>query len=181
MNQTEKKYIIEISKCTNRGNIVHSSNTKECAERENIMKENNIEKKIRSAASNADQKLGKSCSVWYKLNKRTKILLMILAAVLMLLILPRTMKITMYYFYYILVKIKIFQVMVVVVFAGILVDEIQKNGMISAIARMLFIVFLLKIAGEMTGVDTEAIDMVLKWIANIPNLIANFLTSGAFL
>ena len=66
-------------------------------------------------------------------------------------------------------------------FAGILVDEIQKNGMISAIARILFIVFLLKIAGEMTGVDTEAIDMVLKWIANIPNLIANFLTSGVFL
>lgn len=181
MNQTEKKYIIKISKCTNRGNIVHSSNTKECAERENIMKENNIEKKIRSAASNADQKLGKSCSVWYKLNKRTKILLMILAAVLMLLILPRTMKITMYYFYYIVIKFKMLHVMVIVALIGILVDEVQKNGLISAIERMLFIVILLKVAGEMAGINTEAIDMVLKWIANIPNFIADFLNSGAFL
>ena len=99
----------------------------------------------------------------------------------MLLMVPKTVEITIFYFYYILIKFKMLHVMVIVALIGILVDEIQKKGMISAIARILFIVFLLKIAGEMTGVDTEAIDMVLKWIANIPNLIANFLTSGVFL
>lgn len=145
------------------------------------MKENNNAKKFRSVVSNVNQKIGKNFSIWNKLNKRNKILLSALLAILMLLMVPKTVEITIFYFYYILIKFKMLHVMVIVALIGILVDEIQKNGMISAIARMLFIVFLLKIAGEMTGVDTEAIDMVLKWIANIPNLIANFLTSGVFL
>lgn len=181
MNQTEKKYIIKISKCTNRGKIVHSSNTKECAERENIMKENNNAKKFRSVVSNVNQKIGKNFSIWNKLNKRNKILLSALLAILMLLMVPKTVEITIFYFYYILIKFKMLHVMVIVALIGILVDEVQKNGLISAIERMLFIVILLKLAGEMAGINTETIDMVLKWIANIPNLIANFLTSGFFL
>ena len=145
------------------------------------MKENSNAKKFRSVVSNVNQKIGKNFSIWNKLNKRNKILLSALLAILMLLMVPKTVEITIFYFYYILIKFKMLHVMVIVALIGILVDEIQKNGMRSAIARILFIVFLLKIAGEMTGVDTEAIDMVLKWIANIPNLIANFLTSGVFL
>lgn len=99
----------------------------------------------------------------------------------MLLMVPKTVEITIFYFYYILIKFKMLHVMVIVALIGILVDEVQKNGLISAIERMLFIVILLKLAGEMAGINTETIDMVLKWIANIPNLIANFLTSGFFL
>ena len=145
------------------------------------MKENNNEKKFRSVVSNVNQKIGKNFSIWNKLNKRNKILLSVLLAILMLLIVPKTVEITIFYFYYILIKFKMLHVMVIVALISILIDEVQKNGLISAIERMLFIVILLKIAGEMAGINTEAIDMVLKWIANIPNLIANFLTSGAFL
>lgn len=50
--------------------------------------------------------------------------------------------------------------------------EIKTKGILSTITKILFIMLAIKIAAEFTGVSTAAIDKVLAWIANIPNLIA---------
>ena len=38
------------------------------------------------------------------------------------------------------------------------------------------IILLIKVAGELTNVDTTSIDIVLKWIAKIPELVKSELT-----
>ena len=63
------------------------------------------------------------------------------------------------------------QAIVAILVVTVVWIEVYKNGIISTVTRVMIILVIIKVASDMTGGDTKVIDMVLKRIADVPNLI----------
>ena len=134
-----------------------------------------IKNELRKKVENVDQKIGKEIKWWGKTSPAIKGVLIFIILLIFLPALPEEIRITIGFICLWLRVLKmtgIIQICLVELLLLVVLYEIRKEGIISTITRIIFVVLAIKLAGEWSGVDTKAIDEVLAWIANIPNLIA---------
>ncbi len=134
-----------------------------------------VKKELRKKVASVDQKIGKEIKWWGKASPAIKGVLIFVVMIMFLLALPENIKITIAFSGLLLRGLEmtgIIQICLVELLLLVVLNEIQTKGILSTITRIIFVVLAIKLAGEWSGVDTKAIDEVLAWIANIPNLIA---------
>lgn len=118
--------------------------------------------------TNATKEAMKEAKKFWKTQSSGMKFVAIMMAVVFLMFLPMALRATIY----IWKGLKMRQMIIATSIVAWLFYEFRENGIIATTARLLFIVVLLKVAGNLAGVDTKAIDTILKWIAEIPNVIA---------
>ena len=64
---------------------------------------------------------------------------------------------------------------VIIVITVVMSNEVEKFGVLTTAIKTIMFIAILKVLGEATGSDTSVVDMLLKWIAEAPQTIKNFL------
>ena len=131
--------------------------------------------KVRQAVCFTDKKLGERSRMWSAASNAEKIafaIIMVLAGVAMAIMLSGILKTMVYASTSLWGKENIRRAIVIAVISVMVLDEINKRGILTSILKILCIVTLVKIIGELTGSDTKTIDSILKWIVDVPNLIS---------
>lgn len=130
-----------------------------------------MKKKARKVEDEAKETMKKTKKFWKTQSSGMKFVA-IMMAVAFIIFLPMALRTTLMIQICIWKGLKLGQMIVATLIGALILDEFQKNGIIATIARLLLIVVLLKLVGDFAGADTKAIDTILKWIAEIPNVIA---------
>ena len=131
--------------------------------------------KVRQAVCFTDKKLGERSRMWSAASNAEKIafaIIMVLAGITMAIMLSGILKAMVYASTSLWGKENIRMAIVIAVISVMVLDEINKRGILTSILKIICIVTLVKIIGELTGSDTKTIDSILKWIVDVPNLIS---------
>ena len=160
---------------------------KRCAEREKIMKKDvdvkreneeiaKVTEKLREKAIEAAEKAvavldGKSTAM-----KIAMKIAMVFLGILSCVSLCWCLKVSIMFFYYTWEYMGMKQVAIISFAIAIAVDEVQKHGFLSLLVKVAAIILVIKVAGDLTDVDTTSIDVILRWIANIPEFVTRELT-----
>lgn len=131
--------------------------------------------KVRQAVCFTEKKLGERSRMWSEASNTEKIafaIIMVLAGVAMAIMLSRSLKAMVYVSTSLWGNEAMTRSVVIAVIAVMLLDEINKRGILTSILKILCIIIIVKVIGEMSGADTKAIDDVLAWIVDVPNLIS---------
>lgn len=134
-----------------------------------------MEEKIKKDLRSADEKIKKQIKWWGNVSPTVKGIFLFIGLLIFLLALLAEIKIIIALvgsWLRVLEMTGIIQFGLVGLLLLVVLYEIKTKGILSTITKILFIMLAIKIAAEFTGVSTAAIDKVLAWIANIPNLIA---------
>ncbi len=134
-----------------------------------------IKEDLRNKIANADEKIEKEIKWWGNVSPAIKGIFICIVLLMYLLALPAEIKIIIAFvgsWLKVLEMTGIIQLALLEILLLVVLYEIKKKGVLSTITKILFIMLAIKLAAEFTGVSTGAIDKVLAWIANIPNLIA---------
>ncbi len=130
-----------------------------------------MKKKARKVEDEAKETMKNAKKFWKTQSSGVKFVA-IMMAVAFVIFLPMALRTTMMIQICIWKGLKMSQMIVVTIIVAWLFFEFRENGIIATIARLLFIVVLLKVAGNLAGVDTKAIDAILKRIVEVSNVIA---------
>ena len=134
-----------------------------------------IKEDLRNKIANADEKIEKEIKWWGNVSPAIKGIFICIVLLMFLLVLPAEIKISIALigaWLRVLAMTGIIQICLVEILVLVVLYEIKENGMLSTISKILFIVLAMKFTAEFVGVDTKAIDTILKWIAEVPNIIA---------
>ena len=159
---------------------------KKCAERKKIMKKDVKRENAKKAKVMGEKFQRKANEVAEKLveefdGKSTAMkIAMVVFVVLSVISLFWTIKISIIFLCFAWKYLGLKQVIITSIVVAIVVEEIRKNGVLSLLVKVAAIILFIKVAGELTNVDTTSIDIVLKWIAKIPEFVTSELTPLKF-
>ena len=134
-----------------------------------------VNEKLRKAISFTDQKVGERSRIWSEASSKEKVafvIIMALAGIAMVIMLSGMLKAMVYVSTPLWRNEAMTRSVVIAVISVMVLDEINKRGILTSILKILCIIIIVKVIGEMLGADTKDIDSILKWIVDVPNLIS---------